>query len=171
MPRAIVERVKPLDADEIRASFVNLQPELAARIPLPPLHDVIWDEREYLGWRDPQAPQRGYLVHIAGDRAVGIAVRAAPTSPPPGVAAMCSLCRSARPSDRVTMFSAPRAGQAGLDGNTVGTYICDDLACSHVLRQLPPATATRSAAELLAERTEGLTARLRAFTANVMRVG
>jgi hypothetical protein len=165
-----VERVKPLDADEIRASFVNLAAEDAARVPLPPLHDVIWAEREYLGWRDPGAPQRGYLVHVLDGGAVGLVLRASPAAPPPGVAAMCSLCRSARPSDRVTMFSAPRAGRAGQDGNTVGTYICDDLECSHVLRQLPPATATRSPAQLLAERTEGLTARLAAFTANVMRV-
>lgn len=166
-----MERVKTLDADEIRTSFVNLLPADAERVPLPPLHDVIWAEREYLGWRDPQAPQRGYLVHVLDGRAIGLVLRASPTAPPPGVAAMCSLCRSARPSDRVTMFTAPRAGKAGLDGNTVGTYICDDLACSHVLRQLPPATATRSPSQLLAERTEGLAARLAAFTANVMRVG
>lgn len=167
MATAIVERVKPLDAEAIRESFVNVvDPE---RVPLPPLHEVIWADREYLGWRDPQFRQRGYLVHWLDDEPVGIVVRSSPTPPPPGVAAMCSLCHTARASDQISMFSAPRAGQAGLDGNSVGTYICDDLACSHVLRQLPPASATRTAEQLLAERVSGLERRLAAFTANVMR--
>jgi hypothetical protein len=103
------------------------------------------------------------------DRPIGLVLRASPSSPPPGVAAMCSLCHSARPSDQITMFSAPRAGEAGLNGNSVGTYVCDDLACSHVLRHVPPGTAAKSAEEVLAERIVGLERRLSAFTANVMR--
>ncbi len=161
--------MKPLLADDIRASFVNLGDGDAARIPLPPLHEVLWNDREYLGWRDPHNRARGYLVHWAGDRAVGLVLRASPASPPPGVAAMCSLCHSARPSDSITMFSAPRAGEAGINGDSVGTYVCDDLACSHVLRHVPPGTAARSAHDVLVERIAGLEHRLAAFTANVMR--
>lgn len=164
-----MERVKPLDADQIRESFVNLGDADPARIAVPVLHEVIWGDREYFGWRDSTNRQRGYLVHWVDDRPVGLVLRVSPAAPPPGVAALCSLCHTSRPSHEITMFSAPRAGDAGLNGNTVGTYICDDLACSHVLRHVPPGTAAKSSAEVLAERIDGLTTRLGRFTANVMK--
>ena len=161
--------MQPLDETAIRDSFVNLGGLDPARVFVPALHEVIWDAREYLGWRDAANRQRGHLVHWVDDRPLGLLLRVSPSSPPPGVAAMCSLCHSSRPSDQVTMFSAPRAGQAGLDGNSVGTYICDDLACSHVLRHVPPGTAAKSSDQVLAERVGGLSERLRRFTANVLR--
>ncbi|HWR85418.1 MAG TPA: FBP domain-containing protein [Rhodoglobus sp.] len=161
--------MKPLAPDDIRASFVNLGEADPDRIFVPALHEVIWDEREYFGWRDPQNRSRGYLVHWVGDRPVGLMLRVSPSAPPPGVAAMCSLCHTSRPSDQITMFSAPRAGEAGVNGNSIGTYICDDLACSHVVRHVPPGTAAKSSAEVLAERIVGLGTRLTAFTANVMK--
>jgi hypothetical protein len=162
--------VKSLSPEEIRESFVNASQGETERLPLPGLHEVMWGEREYLGWRDPQARQRGYLVHWVGDRAVGIVLRASEFSLQPGISAMCSLCRITQPSDQVTLFSAPRAGQAGRDGNTVGTYICDDLACSHLIRILPPAMPMQpDPATLLADRSEGLLARVQAFTADVMK--
>lgn len=161
--------MKPLSPTEIRESFVNASQGEAERIPLPGLHEVIWGEREYLGWRDAQAHQRGYLVHWRGDVAVGVVLRASEFSLQPGISAMCSLCRITQPSDQVTLFSAPRAGQAGRDGNTVGTYICDDLACSHLIRILPPQSALHPSEELLSSRSEGLSARVQAFTADVMK--
>ena len=83
---------------------------------------------------------------------------------------MCSLCRISQPSDQVTLFSAPRAGQAGRDGNTIGTYICDDLSCSHLIRILPPESPMQPSAEaVLASRREGLLTRVANFTADVMR--
>src|SRR5690606_19686626 len=130
------EGMKPLTPTEIRESFVNVSPEDSERIPLPGLHEVIWEEREYLGWRDPQSRLRGYLVYWMGDTPVGVALRASDASLRPGISAMCSLCRTMQPSGQVTLFSAQRAGQAGRDGNTVGTYICDDLSCSHLIRIL-----------------------------------
>lgn len=150
---------------EIRESFVNASQGETERLPLPSLHEVLWADREYLGWRDPQAHQRGYLVHLAGDRPVGLLLRASEFSLQPGIAAMCSLCRITRRSDQVTLFSAPRAGQAGRDGNTVGTYICDDLACSHLIRILPHGAAEGT----LEHRVDGLLARLQNFTADVMK--
>ncbi|MGX5680012.1 FBP domain-containing protein [Schumannella luteola] len=162
--------MKPLSATEIRESFVNASQGESERIPLPGLHEVMWDDREYLGWRDPQARQRGYLVFWRGDTPVGIVLRASESALRPGISAMCSLCRITQPSDQVTLFSAPRAGQAGRDGSTVGTYICDDLACSHLIRILPPASDMQpSPEEILAGRSEGLTARIEAFTSDVMR--
>lgn len=161
--------VKPIEPAEIRTCFVNATQGEAERLPMPGLHDVIWAEREYLGWRDPQSHQRGYLVHWLEDRPVGIVLRASEFSLQPGISAMCALCRIARSSNQITMFSAARAGQSGRDGNTIGTYICDDLACSHLIRILPPASALQSQEELLEERIEGLLLRVRGFTADVMK--
>ena len=162
--------MKALSADDIRSSFVNASQGEADRLPLPGLHEVMWDDREYLGWRDPQAHQRGYLVYWKGDIAVGLVLRASERALRSGIPAMCSLCRITQPSDQVTLFSAPRAGQAGRDGNTVGTYICSDLACSHLIRILPPASDMQpSPAEILASRVDGLLARVDAFSSDVMR--
>ncbi len=162
--------MKPLSSDQIRASFVNASQGEAERLPLPGLHEVIWEDREYLGWRDPQAQQRGYVVFWKGDTAVGLVLRAGERALRSGIPAMCSLCRITQPSDQVTLFSAPRAGQAGRDGNTVGTYICADLSCSHLIRILPPASDMHPApAEILASRAEGLLTRIEAFSSDVMR--
>jgi hypothetical protein len=162
--------MKPLSPTDIRESFVNASQGESERVPLPGLHEVIWENREYLGWRDPQARQRGYLVYWQGERPVGIVLRASESSLRPGISAMCSLCRIAQPSDQVALFSAPRAGQAGRDGNTVGTYICADLACSHLIRILPPASDMQpSPEEILAGRSETLIARVEAFAGDVMK--
>jgi hypothetical protein len=162
--------VKPLNESDIRSSIVNASRGEVERMPLPGLHEVIWGEREYLGWRDHQAPLRGYLVHWIDDRPVGIMLRAASGSMRPGISAMCSLCRTPQPSGQVTLFSAARAGQAGRDGNTIGTYICADLACSLIIRILPPASPGQpDPAEVVARRAEGLLSRVRSFTADVMK--
>ena len=161
--------MKPLSESEIRSSFVNASRGEIERIPLPGLHEVIWEEREYLGWRDQQSPQRGYLVHWVGDEPLGLVLRASEFSLRPGIAAMCSWCRITRRSDEISMFSAPRAGQSGRDGNTIGTYACDDLACSHMIRILPPPHDLQDTEHLLATRIDGLVSRLQAFTADVMK--
>ena len=139
-------------------------------MPLPGIHEVVWESREYLGWRDAQAPQRGFLVHWDGDTPVGVFLRASEAPLRPGISAMCSLCRTPQPSDQVTLFSAPRAGQAGRDGNTVGTYICSDLACSHIIRILPPKQPMQpEPEEIVAMRATSLLERVQGFTANVRR--
>lgn len=162
--------MKPLTPAQIRESFVNASQGEADRVPMPGLHEVIWDDREYLGWRDQQAHQRGYLVYWEGDTAVGILLRASDFPLKPGISAMCSLCRVTQPSDQVTLFSAPRAGQSGRDGNTIGTYICDDLACSHMIRVLPPPHPMQiPPEELLAQRSANLLARVEAFSSDVMK--
>ena len=53
--------------------------------------------------------------------------------------------------DGVSLMVAPRAGRAGQQGNSVGTYICSDLTCSLVVRGkvqtgTQPETAARWAA-------------------------
>ena len=162
--------MKALSEDDIRSSFVNATHGEIQRIPLPGLHEVIWQDREYLGWRDHGAPLRGYLVHWAEDRPVGVVLRASGVRMRSGISAMCSLCRTPQPSDQVTMFSAARAGKAGREGNTVGTYICSDLACSIIIRITPPKLPMQpDPAELVARRSAGLLQRVNGFTADIMR--
>ena len=162
--------MKPLSETDIRNSIVNATRGEIERMPLPGLHEVLWDSREYLGWRDPQSRHRGYLVHWAGEAPVGIVLRASDAQLRWGISAVCALCRTQQPSHQVTLFSAPRAGQAGRDGNTIGTYICDDLACSLIIRITPAAQPLHpDPADVVAERAEGLLSRVQAFTAELMR--
>jgi len=161
--------MKELTESEIRGSFVNATKGEIDRMPLPGLHEVIWADREYLGWRDPGAPLRGYLVHWLGDRPVGIILRASEIGLRHGISAMCALCRTPQPGGQVTMFSAPKAGESGRNGNSVGTYICDDLACSIIIRILPaPHPMQPSLDEVLAKRTAGLVERVQNFTDSVL---
>ena len=162
--------MKALSADDIRSSFVNASQGEADRLPLPGLHEVMWDDREYLGWRDPQSPQRGYIVFWRGDSPLGMVLRAASRGPNRSMSAFCSLCRTQQPAHQVSLFSVPKAGQAGRDGNTVGTYICSDLACSTLIRILPPPSQMQpNPAEMVASRGAGLLARLEGFTNEVLK--
>jgi len=157
--------MRALTAMQIRASFVNLAPADAARMPLPGLHEVIWEEREYLGWRDPSLASRGYLVHDGEDGPVGVVLRFPETRLRGGIPAMCSMCRATQPATQVALASAPRAS---LDGASIGTYICEDLGCSHIIRMLPPTSPWAPApGDLLESRAAGLLDRVRRFTANV----
>jgi hypothetical protein len=137
-------------------------------MPIPGLHETLWDEREYLGWRDPQASHLGYLVHWDEHERtpVGIVVRAATGSLRAGIAAMCSFCHSPQPATQVRLFSTPRAGEPGRNGNTIGTYICEDLACSLLIRSAPPHL---NPPQLIARRGADLLQRVQNFTADVMR--
>ena len=163
--------MKPLNETDIRRCIVNASKGEIQRMPLPGLHEVLWDAREYLGWRDHGEPLRGYLVHWVDDRLVGIVLRASAASMRAGISAMCSLCRTPQPSDQVALFSVARAGKSGRDGNTVGTYICADLACSLLIRIVPPASPMQpNPTEVVAERAKGLLARVQNFTADIMKI-
>jgi hypothetical protein len=160
--------MKALTEADIRGSFVNARPGEALGMPLPGLHEMYWDEREYLGWRDPGSPQRGYVVSWQEDRPIGIVLRAAGSHLRAG-SAICSLCNTPQPAAQVTMFSAVRAGDAGRRGDSVGTYICADLACSMLIRIAPPQYEMQpSPAEIVAARAAGLRTRLDAFVGRVL---
>ena len=158
--------MKPLTEDDIREAIVNVEPREIERLTLPGLHEVVWEDREYLGWRDPGSPQRGYIVFWDGDEPVGIMVRAATSTLRPGPA-MCSLCQTAQPSDQVVLFSAPRVGAAGIKGDSVGTYICADLGCSFLIRMATGAHGTADPSIVVAHRAAGLSARLASFAGRV----
>ena len=143
----------------------------AKGLTLPKDFDTLgWAELEVLGWRDPKAPLRGYVVAEVDGAPVGIAVRAADTRMSSRTAAMCLLCQTAQSADGISLFTARRTGEAGRNGNTVGTYICADLGCSGRVRtDIPPWLADRNPAEVVAERAAELEVRVRGFLDAVRR--
>jgi len=138
---------------------------------LPGLHETLWSEREFLGWRDVNHKTRGYLVFWVGGNLRGLMVRAAETAMPPGQSALCALCHTHQPAPQVSLFVAPKAGEAGRKGNTVGTYLCSDLSCSTIIRITPaPAEAHPNPGNALANKATGLLERLEAFSKRVLSV-
>jgi FBP C-terminal treble-clef zinc-finger len=126
--------VQPLTEARIRASFINCTKGEATRLNVPrDLATRPWDDLDYLGWRDPQAPARGYLVAEVDGRLTGIVLRAPESTAGHARKSLCSLCLTVH-SGGVALMVAPRAGKSGQRGNSVGTYICSDLACSLYLR-------------------------------------
>lgn len=157
-----------LTAEQIRDSFVNAGAIDPERIPLPGLHEVLWDEREFLGWRDGATAHRGYLVYWRDGRPLGLVLRAAQSRLASG-AAMCSLCQLTQPAGQVRLFSAPRAGAAGEAGDSVGTYMCADLGCPLLIRVAPHGSPwDPNPHTVIAERGAGLLRRLDAFTSRVL---
>jgi hypothetical protein len=125
----------PLGQDEIRASFVNCTRGEAKGVTLPaPPAEIRWDQREFLGWRDPKAPARAYLVLPFGGEVIGLALRAAAPPKPRLRSNICGFCTTTHALADITLFSARRAGKAGREGNTLGIYACGNLACSQYVR-------------------------------------
>ncbi len=160
--------MKPLTDADIRDSLINAHASEADRMPLPGLHEVVWAEREYLGWRDPGSPQRGYIAYWRDGRPVGLVLRASETRLRGG-SAICSLCNTPQPASQVTMFTAPRAGKAGERGDSVGTYICADLACSLLIRIAPPQYEMQPSPDVVvATRATQLVERVDKFVSRVL---
>lgn len=130
--------MRPISESEIRASFVNCSKGETQRLGLPrDLAELPWAELDFLGWRDPGAPERGYLVAERGGdgRLVGVALRAASGAARGFTArSICTICKTTRTGGGVALLSARRAGESGRNGNTVGQYICSDLACPLYVR-------------------------------------
>ena len=128
-----------------------------------------WDSLAVLGWRDPKAPLRGYLVLERDGRLLGISLRAADTRMSGRTPAMCLLCQTALSGDAVSLFTARRAGEAGRNGNTVGTYICADLRCSERARtEIPPWLRELDADVVGEQRSADLRRRAHAFVDGVL---
>jgi hypothetical protein len=157
--------VHALTEQQVRRSFINCSQGEAKALTLPKEFATLdWPALQLLGWRDPKAPLRGYLVVETDDRPVGIAVRAADTRMSSRTAVMCLLCQTAQSGDAVSLFTAKRTGAAGRNGNTVGTYMCADLGCAERVRtEIPPWLQDRNPAEVVAERAAELRERVRGF--------
>lgn len=126
--------MKPLTEHDIRASFVNSTKGEAKRMHVPKdLAERPWDDLDFVGWRDPAAPDRSYLVIELDGRLVGIALRRA-TQAGRARKTMCAWCLTTHSGDGVSLMTARKAGKSGQLGNSVGAYVCADLACSLYLR-------------------------------------
>lgn len=160
-----------LTEKQVRRSLVNCSRSEAEGMTLPrTFAETPWEELVVLGWRDPRAPLRGYLVVEREGRPVGVAVRAADTRMSSGTPAMCLLCQTAQTGDAVSLFTAKRTGAAGRNGNTVGTYMCADLGCADRVRtEIPSWLRDRDPAEVVAERAAELQERVQGFVGAVRR--
>ncbi|MER6995165.1 FBP domain-containing protein [Streptomyces sp. NPDC000410] len=122
---------------DIRASFVNCSKGEAKRLAVPrELAEQPWEDLDFLGWRDPAAPDRSYLVveRREGGGLIGVSMRFPSRQRGYLHRSMCSLCLTTHPSDGVSLMTARRTGPAGREGNSVGVYMCTDLDCSLYVR-------------------------------------
>ncbi|MRG59544.1 FBP domain-containing protein [Agromyces sp. CFH 90414] len=162
--------MQALVESDVRTALGNASAVEREQVSLPVRFFVTeWAHLDAFGWRDPRIPERGYLVTELDGEAVGVVLRAAERTGSRHRAAICSLCHTQQPGDQVVLFSARRAGAAGERGDSVGTYICADLACQETIRLGRPAAPSEvlpSVREL--ERIEGLARRTRAFVSDVL---
>ena len=161
--------MEPLSADEIRRSFVNSSKSQVKAMTLPPrFSELPWESLDYLGWRDPKAPNRGYLVVRRDAGVTGIALNTQASGTPRRGSGLCDLCMTAHSLADVALFAARRAGSAGREGNTVGTYICADLACSLYLRGLRELELPQGETASPEVRAERLVTRVEGFVNRVL---
>ncbi len=162
--------MKPLTEQEIRAAFVNCTKGEAKRLNIPrDLAEQPWSDLDYLGWRDPQAPDRAYLVTEIDGRPQAVALRGARRVPGQARASMCSICLTTHDAG-VSLMVAPKAGPAGKQGNSVGAYLCTDLDCSLYTRGIKQVRAAMKMNETLTvdEKIARTAANVEAFLAKVI---
>ncbi|AMM22234.1 translation elongation factor [Frondihabitans sp. PAMC 28766] len=157
----------PLTEQSIRASFVNASRKEVSDLTLPArFDDIDWESLDYLGWRDPKAPRRAYVVVPTDAEVVGILLRQAEASP--RSRAQCTWCQDVTLPNDVVFYAAKRAGSAGRKGDTVGTLVCADFECSANVRKPPPPAYLGFDVEAARQgRMASLGERAAAFAANV----
>ncbi|MEY9909043.1 hypothetical protein ABIA35_005277 [Catenulispora sp. MAP12-49] len=128
--------MEPITESQIRTCFVNCSKGEALRMGLPrELEETPWADLDFLGWRDPGAPERAYLVVEREGSLVGLSLRASGGAARGfGARSMCSVCLTTRTGGGVALMTARRTGAAGRNGNSVGQYLCSDLRCSLFVR-------------------------------------
>ncbi|MEV7443575.1 FBP domain-containing protein [Streptomyces sp. NPDC091204] len=168
--------MEPFSEKQIRASFVNCTKGEAARLRLPlDFAELPWEDLDFLGWVDPGAPLRAHLVLPREAGPLGISLRVPSVGRTSAVkSSLCQICLTGHASSGVTLLAAPLAGARGREGNTVGTYICADLACSLYVRgKRQPRLRTGGHQESLTldERLARMSGNLDAFAARVTGAG
>ncbi|TWD73074.1 treble-clef zinc-finger protein [Kribbella amoyensis] len=161
--------MEPVSVEEIRRSFVNsTKSQIKAMTPPARFTELPWESLDYLGWRDAKAPNRAYLVVRRDDGLIAIALQTAATGKPRRGTGLCDICNTAHQVTDVALFVARRAGSAGREGNTVGTYICADLACSLYIRGLRELEVPQGDTASPEVRATRLGERLESFAARVL---
>ncbi|MEU9882828.1 FBP domain-containing protein [Streptomyces phaeochromogenes] len=161
--------MKPLTEQEIRTAFVNCTKGESKRLAVPrDLAERPWDELDFLGWRDPQAPDRAYLATELDGRPVALALRGNGAASWQTRRSMCSICLTTH-TGGVSLLVAAKAGKAGQQGNSVGAYMCSDLACPLYVRGRKDAGVGARLPESLTleEKIQRTVANLGAFIAKV----
>ncbi|BCN43133.1 FBP domain-containing protein [Rhodococcus hoagii] len=154
----------PITERDLRASFVNCSKGDAKRLPAPrDLDDRPWDDLDFLGWTDPAFPGRGYLVVPRADGPVGVAMRFEPNGS--GKSQMCAICLTTHTRGGIALMTANKVGESGRAGNSVGIYMCIDLACPLYARgRKKPALGSRYREDLSPEeKTERVRVNIDAF--------
>ncbi|GAB1326007.1 FBP domain-containing protein [Streptomyces sp. NPDC093260] len=158
--------MRPLTEQDIRTSFVNCSKGEAKRLAVPrDLGERPWGDLDFLGWRDPGAPDRSHLVTEREGRLMGVALRFPSAQRGFLHRSMCSLCLTTHPGGGVSLMTARKAGTAGREGNSVGLYMCTDLACSLYVRgrKVPESGLRFEESLTTAEQIDRLRANLAAF--------
>ncbi len=163
-----LEGMRALTEEQLRAALVNAADDERRVVAFPadlPLTD--WDHLDFFAWRDPRTRGRGYLVVDRDGEPTGVLLRAADGSSQ-ARSAMCNLCHTMQPADQVSLFTARRVGDAGRNGDSVGTYICADLSCHENVRLAAPLAPSEMRASVDA-RIDGTRERTEAFVERVLR--
>ncbi|MBF6211978.1 FBP domain-containing protein [Nocardia puris] len=143
--------MEPVTERDIRSSFVNCSKGDAKRLSVPrDLVEYPWEDLDFLGWGDPSLAGRCYVVVPREDRLVGVALRHETGGS--GKAQMCAICLTTHTGGGVRLMTANKAGESGRRGNSIGTYMCTDLACSLYARgKKRPALGSRYREDLTVE--------------------
>jgi hypothetical protein len=158
--------MRQLTEDDIRATFANAtDDELRLLTPAADFLLIDWDHLDFLAWRDPRAKGRGYLIAEVDDDPVGVVLRAAEGTSR-AASALCNVCHTMQPADQVALFSARKAGDAGLRGDSIGTYLCADLSCHENVRLAAPLAPNEVRASVDA-RIDGTRRRAEAFVERI----
>ncbi|WP_406723792.1 FBP domain-containing protein [Streptomyces sp. GD-15H] len=126
--------MRSLTEQDIRGSFVDCSKGGGQASVRTPRSRGAGLERAGLPGLAGGRPDRSYLVAASEGRPVGVAMRFQPARRGFLHRSMCSLCLTTHPRGGVSLMTACRAGAAGREGNSVGAYLCTDLACSLYLR-------------------------------------
>lgn len=128
--------MEPIPEEAVRSSFVNASKGEATRMNLPrDFAEIAWADLEFLGWRDPGAPERAWLVAERDGGLLGLSLRIASGAGRGFTSrSMCSICATTHTGGGVALMTARRTGAAGRQGNSIGWYICGDLACPLYVR-------------------------------------
>ncbi|GAA4600476.1 hypothetical protein BJY16_003548 [Actinoplanes octamycinicus] len=165
--------MEPISEATIRTSFVNCSKGEASRIKLPAdFRATPWADLDFYGWIDPAAPQRAAIVVPRDEGPVAVLLRKAERTGAGSAArsSMCQVCLTDHAAGGVSLFTAPLAGAAGRNGNSVGEYLCSDLACSLYLRgkKRPKLRLVRFEETLtLPEKIDRSLTKLSAFTSRI----
>lgn len=160
--------MRALTEAEIRAAIANADEDEIRQMQLPvSLLVADWDYLDFVAWRDPGSPRRGYIVVEHDGHALGIQLRS--TDPGRARSGMCNICHTLQPGNQVALFTARRGGEKGRRGDSAGTYICADLSCHDNVRLAHPLAPNEVRAPGQADmRLDGTRRRMEAFVTRVL---